>query len=84
MLGGIGGGVMGKRTTESYKTNAREEGRIWSWPEEQMPEWEQGFPMQSLVCPRALSCLPRVRVQHPLVGRDCLCHPHTFFHPDPS
>lgn len=36
----MGDGVMGKRTVENYKTNAKEEGRIWSWPEDKMPEWE--------------------------------------------
>lgn len=44
-----------KRTVENYKTNARKEGRIWSWPEEKLPI--SGQDMASL-CGQGLSPPP--------------------------
>lgn len=77
---------MGKRTVENYKTNAREEGRIWSWPEEKMPEWEQGFPTQLLNCPHALPCPAHLGAGHgmPQWAGTISATSMPFFHPDPS
>lgn len=35
---------MGKTTTENYKSNAREEGKISSWPEEKNARMGREFP----------------------------------------